>query len=378
MTRKERLMATLNGEPVDRPAVCFYELDGFTQNENDPDIFNVFNHESWKPLLELVRQKTDRIVMCGVPFIQPVTELQKLTRKTTFFDEQGRRHEITEIKTQNGILKKHTRRDLDVDTEWTLEHLLKDEEDLEAWLRLPDEEIGSPDYRKVCEAEKALGDSGIVMLDTGDAVCTLADLLGMENFMVLSMTETELIEAALRKIHRIIVERTKRVAEDFPGHLWRIYGPEYACAPYLPPEFYKKFIVGYDQELVDLIHNTGGFVRIHQHGRQKEILDFTVGMGCDAIDPAEPVPHGDIDLIDIRKKYGKQIVIFGNIEISDIETMPAEEFERIVIRTIKEGTCGEGRGFVLMPTACPLGRVLSENTLRNYQKMVELAETYPW
>lgn len=378
MTRKERLMATLKGEPVDRPAVCFYELDGFTQNENDPDIFNVFNHESWKPLLELVRQKTDRIVMCGVPFIQPVTELQKLTRKTTFFDEQGRRHEITEIKTQNGILKKHTRRDLDVDTEWTLEHLLKDEEDLEAWLRLPDEEIGSPDYRKVCEAEKALGDSGIVMLDTGDAVCTLADLLGMENFMVLSMTETELIEVALRKIHRIIVERTKRVAEDFPGHLWRIYGPEYACAPYLPPEFYKKFIVGYDQELVDLIHNTGGFVRIHQHGRQKEILDLTVGMGCDAIDPAEPVPHGDIDLIDIRKKYGKQIVVFGNIEISDIETKPAEEFERIVIRTIKEGTYGEGRGFVLMPTACPLGRVLSENTLRNYQKMVELAETYPW
>ena len=37
MTRRERLMATMRGETVDRPAVSFYELNGLDENYNDPD-----------------------------------------------------------------------------------------------------------------------------------------------------------------------------------------------------------------------------------------------------------------------------------------------------------------------------------------------------
>ena len=68
MTRRERLMATLQGKPVDRPAVSFYELNGFDEHPDDPDPFNIFSHPSWQPLLELAREKTDRIVMRGVAF----------------------------------------------------------------------------------------------------------------------------------------------------------------------------------------------------------------------------------------------------------------------------------------------------------------------
>jgi len=39
MTRRERLMATLRGEPVDRPAVNFYEIGGFAIDPSDPDEF---------------------------------------------------------------------------------------------------------------------------------------------------------------------------------------------------------------------------------------------------------------------------------------------------------------------------------------------------
>jgi len=40
MTRRERLMATLRGEPVDRPALNFYEIGGFQVDPSDPDQFN--------------------------------------------------------------------------------------------------------------------------------------------------------------------------------------------------------------------------------------------------------------------------------------------------------------------------------------------------
>lgn len=376
MTRRERLMATLRGEPVDRPAVCFYELDGVTQDETNPDPFNVFTHPSWKPLLELVREKTDRIVMCSVPFVHAPSEWDKRTRVTSYYDVSGSRHEETEIRLDTCTLHHHTRRDLDIDTVWILEHLIKDEEELEAWIRFPEEEIGTPDYRRTLEIEKELGDSGIIMLETGDAICELATLLGMENFMVFAMTETELFERALDKIQRVLVKKAARVAEDLPGRLWRIYGPEYACAPYLPPALYEKYVLGYDKELVDLIHKYGGYARLHQHGRQKDILEYTVATGCDGIDPMEPAPQGDVSLLEVRRKYGKELVLFGNLEICDIEQLSQSEFEKKVEQALLEGTCGEGRGFVLMPSACPLGRELAENTWKNYQKILEVVERF--
>ncbi len=41
MTRRERLMATLRGDPVDRPAVSFYEINGLDENPDNPDPFNI-------------------------------------------------------------------------------------------------------------------------------------------------------------------------------------------------------------------------------------------------------------------------------------------------------------------------------------------------
>ncbi len=41
LSRRERLMATLRGEPVDQPAVCFYEIGGFKVDPEDPDPYNI-------------------------------------------------------------------------------------------------------------------------------------------------------------------------------------------------------------------------------------------------------------------------------------------------------------------------------------------------
>ena len=61
MTPRERLIATLKGEKVDRPAVSFYEIGGFNINPDDPDKYNVYNSLSWKPLLQLANDHTDII-----------------------------------------------------------------------------------------------------------------------------------------------------------------------------------------------------------------------------------------------------------------------------------------------------------------------------
>jgi hypothetical protein len=101
-----------------------------------------------------------------------------------------------------------------------------------------------------------------------------------------------------------------------------------------------------------------------------------MSMNPDALDPAEPPPQGDMELEEIRRLYGKEIVIFGNIEIAEIENLPPDKFEKLVAKRLCEGTEGEGKGFVLMPTACPIGRTITPQTMTNYETMVRLVQNF--
>jgi hypothetical protein len=69
------------------------------------------------------------------------------------------------------------------------------------------------------------------------------------------------------------------------------------------------------------------------------------------------------------------MVLFGNLEASDLENLPAPQFAEKVRRALEEGTSGRGRGFVLMASASPYGRVLSPLALENYRTMVQMVET---
>ena len=172
----------------------------------------------------------------------------------------------------------------------------------------------------------------------------------------------------------MLLPKTEAVSEALPGRLWRIFGPEYASPPYLPPRLFREYVCRYVGPMIEAIQRHDGYARIHSHGNLKDILDDIVGMGADGLDPIEPPPQGDVELSYVRERYGKDMVLFGNLEITDIENLPTEQLAEKVKRALEEGTSGSGRGFVLMPSACPYGRELSSLTMKNYEKIVEIVE----
>ncbi|MCF7854978.1 MAG: hypothetical protein K9N51_09285 [Candidatus Pacebacteria bacterium] len=373
MTRRERLMATLRGEPVDRPAVSFYELNGLDEDPENTDPFNIYSHPSWRPLIELTRDYTDRIVMRGVAYaaVQP-DPLESITDTETYVRD-GSRFTVRRVSVGGRVLTARTRQDPDVNTVWTEEHLLKDTGDVRAFLQIPQPSTGDTiDTTPVRDAEAALGDTGIVMIDTPDPLCLAASLFDMAEYTVIGMTEQRLFHELLERFAEPLWEKTEAVAAALPGRLWRIYGPEYASPPYLPPELFREYVCRYVTPMIESIHRHGGYVRIHSHGNLKAILDDIAGMGADALDPIEPPPQGDVELRYVRKRYGDRLVLFGNLEVSDIENLATERFAEKVRRALDEGTAGTGRGFVLLPSACPYGRELSTLALRNYETMVEM------
>jgi Uroporphyrinogen decarboxylase (URO-D) len=388
MSRRDRLMATLRGEPVDRPAVNFYEVGGFAVDPSDPDLFNVYNDPSWQPLLRLAEEQTDLIRMRSGAKLRSHEvdvssgKLAGQSPRSEFFKSEeyvrnGCRFNRTTLKISGRTMTSLTRRSPDIDTIWTMEHLLKNVDDLKAYLSLPDEAFAEEvDVTGLIEEDKKLGDSGIVMVDTEDPLCAAASLFNMQDFMVIALTEQRLFHRLLEKLARHIHARTQATAEAFPSHLWRIYGPEYATEPYLPPHLFKEYVVRYTGPIVEMIEKHGGFARIHCHGRIRAVLDYIVEMNPTAIDPIEPPPHGDVELADVRKRYGKKLVLFGNIEFADIEHTEPAHFEKIVEKSLRDGTEGEGRGFVLMPSSAPISRKITPRIIQNYQTMIRLAASF--
>jgi len=370
-------MATLRGEPVDRPAVCFYEIGGWRANPDDPDPFNIYNGPTWRPLLELAEEQTDLIRMVA-PAMAPLPD----NPAAEFFAsesniEDNSLYTRATVNVAGRTLTSFTRRDAEIQTVWTIEHLLKDADDARAYLEIPDEVfVAEPDVANLFAADEEIGDRGVVMVETADPICVAASLFSMADYTVLAFTEHELFHKLLKKWSRIIQSKVEKVARDFPGHLWRIAGPEYATEPYLPPRLFEEYVVRYTGPIVQAIERHGGFARVHCHGRIKSALPHFVKMGASATDPVEPPPQGDVELSYVRREYGRDLALFGNVEVSDIENMPPREFERVVANSLRDGTEGEGKGFVLMPTSAPYGREITPTTMANYETMVRLATSF--
>jgi hypothetical protein len=392
MNRRERLMATLRGETVDRVPVCFYEITGFDENPDDPDPMNVFNDPSWRPVLDLAREKTDRIVMRSVPFRAAASDeaepeeawtaldvvpdfLPGRRSEETWRDERGSKFTRITLQAAGRKLQCVTRRDPDMNTVWTVEPLLKNVDDLDVLLGFPPTEPKLlPDVSDVLDAERRLGDSGIVMIDAYDPLCIPLLLFPMEEFVLAAMLHRDKLHALLALSFEAIRARVEAVSQALPGRLWRIYGPEAATPPLLPPALFSELVVDYDKPLVEIIQRHGGYARIHAHGRVGAVLDQIAATGCDGLDPVEPPPQGDVALADVRARHGRQMVLFGNIEAADIENLSTDAFREKVAVALDEGASGEGRGFVLMPSGSPYGRDISPQTVRNYESMVEMVE----
>ncbi len=212
------------------------------------------------------------------------------------------------------------------------------------------------------------------MLNTPDPLCVIAPLFEMGTYTITALTEQDLFVKALDKSLAFLEWKVEMISSALPGRIWRIVGPEYASPPYLPPELFNKYVTKYAGRLVEIIHNNNGYARLHSHGNLGEILDYIAETGCMGLDPIEPPPQGDVELSYVKKHYGKDMVLFGNLEASDIENLPNEKFREKVKRAISEGTTGEGRGFVLMPSACPYGRKLSATAMKNYEVMIDEIE----
>ena len=368
LTSRERLLRTFRGEPVDRVPISLYEFDGFYDSW-------IRDHREYVEVLDYAEGRTDKMYIWSAPQTTPVLSYGRLDPDaiaTSRWDEGRSVLTKTVIRTPRGELTSRTRKDHGVETTWTTEHLCKDADDARRLLSLP-YVPWQPRVESFFELDRTLGDAGIVMCDVSDALCAAVEPFGFTRFLMMFMDHRDLVYEMLDRFQQAIVDHLTHLLTNGAVSLYRIYGPEFATPPYLGPDDFDRLVTAYDRVLVDLIHQHGGIVRVHSHGRVGRALESFVRMGIDATDPLEPPPDGDVDLREARQIVGDDVTLIGNIEERLFEVGTPADVERAV-RTAIEQT--GGRGFILCPTAMPLTIPMPEHVQRNLIHYIDAGITY--
>jgi len=138
------------------------------------------------------------------------------------------------------------------------------------------------------------------------------------------------------------------------------------------PQIYKEFVLPLNIEISMLCRKRGTIAHLHTCGRSRQVVEWNAEQAFfDVIEPLEKPPSGDVDLAEVKRKYGQKVALKGNLLTSGnlLLGTPAD-VEREVVETLQAGA--EGGGFILST-----GDQVGGNTpLENLEAMIEAGRKY--
>ncbi len=148
------------------------------------------------------------------------------------------------------------------------------------------------------------------------SVCGLPrDYMGLENFSMAIYDNISLILEMMDWQVYFAITLLKKVLDmgitfDF---VWMWEDIAYNKGSLFPPSFVKKHMVPRYKKVVEFLHENGIYnILLDCDGNVEELLPIWIDCGINGIFPLECA--AGMDGRDFRKKYGKNVVIYGNID----------------------------------------------------------------
>lgn len=138
------------------------------------------------------------------------------------------------------------------------------------------------------------------------------------------------------------------------------------------PKNFRKYDLPFIQKAAQICKSHGVFSHLHVCGRSQKVVEMVATeTEVDVIEPLEEPPGGDVDIADVKKRYGKKICLKGNINTFEfmLRATP-KQVEEKAKRLIDD--CAADGGFILS-TGDQCGRDTPD---ANLFKLVEVARTY--
>lgn len=342
LTSHERLMRIFRNQEIDRPSLKLWGAGLDTEH---------LLHPAYKPVAELALETTD--LFCGADFPMNFHAGRYIGRYSeTYVTDTASpdwKHQHTVFHTPKGDLHTTTQISTKGEPCYTIEHMIKEPEDIDKILSM--EYAPFPlDRNGYDGCLAAVGDRGIATVSIPHAAYAVQTLMGSETLAYFSIDERERLRELIQVYADRLLDHTKAILDlgiCEPIFTW--VGPELFLPPLMRAADFEEFVHDMDKPICDAIHNAGGHVWVHSHGKVANFIDSFIHMGVDVLNPLEPPKNGDIDMHDIVARYGNRIGWEGNIEIQEILQSSKERIGALIDECVEAGN-KSGR-FILCPSA---------------------------
>jgi len=163
--------------------------------------------------------------------------------------------------------------------------------------------------------------------------------MGLDGFSYALADDPGLIHEVLRRYTEwqlVVIENLIDLGFDF---LWSFDDLAYKSGPFCSLDTFREFLLPALRQAAEAITIPWVF---HSDGNILPLLDDLITLGMDGLHPLEP---GPMDLGQVKRAYGDQVCLIGNVSVDALSTAEPREIEAIVRDCLK--AAGEGGGYMV-------------------------------
>jgi uroporphyrinogen decarboxylase len=232
------------------------------------------------------------------------------------------------------------------------------------------ERINNPSTGESLKDSFEKADSGrkFLVLSCMEPFEHIAKIIGREKLLALMAGEADKTACLFENSSKFTLEICQLILDKgyrFDG-AWLWGDLAYKKGPLFSTDYYNAYLFDLHKEFCDFFTRNGMPVIFHSDGNIRELLPYLIEAGIRAIEPLEC--DVGMDLREIKREYGKDIVLFGGI--NELVFTDSKNIEKEI--KSKFGYLMKGGGYIYHADS-----PIPENvTFENYKKLLELVRKY--
>lgn len=349
MTSRERIIAAIRREPVDRIPISprlLPETFGYASSGVAATIDLKRNRYFHDPHIPMGTPADLTLFRSAFPAIKYINDV----RWHVDVRDEGNTWRVTSaFETPAGPLRQVKIQPKPGRSEFGLtpnphieEYLVKNKTDLDRiqYLIPPSSSFSLGTY---FEQEKAYWDEAVLMPsihgpmdNTGGNVCE------MTNLMVAYYEDRAFFDQVFEIFEALSISQLEWALNCGIRHFFLVWFYTSLSTGW-SPTIYREVFAPIIKRQVDLIHQAGGIACFYDDGKLKESLPIIVETGVDCIETCTPAPMGDFDMAEAKRLYGKRVAFKGGMDIVNvIQRGTPELIDRKVRELVENGAPGSG------------------------------------
>ncbi|WP_273325878.1 uroporphyrinogen decarboxylase family protein [Vallitalea guaymasensis] len=203
-----------------------------------------------------------------------------------------------------------------------------------------------------------------VFAQIGGPISMINEMLGMEDYMIYTMTNTKEIRILAEKIMEYEIAKAKLFIDNGANAILIADDMAYNTSTFLPLHIMDEVAFPYYKIAVEEIKKHKDVpVFLHTDGNINNVLGKITDCGFDGLQSLQPSAGMEIE--QVKKDFGKDLCLMGNIDLDYVMTFGSvQEVEETIKRTID--IAASGGGFILSTCNILVDVIPPENALAMY------------